>query len=141
ENPGLLADEDHGAWYRELFAPSVAVGLLKPSDLAGYRNGQVPLFYQPEFLDSNVRKKAYVIRTLSHPCPSGISRFIGIPNSNVLSRVHDKCRDFLGILGVPGGTEQERRNFRHCSKLRESRSQVSYLFIRNLGDSPGKLVH
>jgi len=41
ENPGLVADEDHGTWYRELFAPSVAVGLLKPSDLAGYRNGQV----------------------------------------------------------------------------------------------------
>jgi len=41
ENPGLVADEDHGAWYRELFAPSVAVGLLKPADLAGYRNGQV----------------------------------------------------------------------------------------------------
>ncbi len=32
---------DHGDWYRELFAPSVAVGLLKPSDLAGYRNAQV----------------------------------------------------------------------------------------------------
>jgi hypothetical protein len=41
ENPGLVADEDHGTWYRELFAPSVTVGLLKPSDLAGYRNGQV----------------------------------------------------------------------------------------------------
>jgi len=41
ENPGLVADEDHGAWYRELFAPSVTVGLLKPSDLAGYRNSQV----------------------------------------------------------------------------------------------------
>jgi hypothetical protein len=41
ENPGMVADEDHGTWYRELFAPSVAVGLLKPSDLAGYRNGQV----------------------------------------------------------------------------------------------------
>ncbi|MGA1983748.1 MAG: Fic family protein [Acidobacteriaceae bacterium] len=41
ENPGLVADEDHGAWYRELFAPSVTAGLLKPADLAGYRNGQV----------------------------------------------------------------------------------------------------
>ena len=41
ENAGLVAEEDHGAWYRELFAPSVAVGLLKPADLAGYRNGQV----------------------------------------------------------------------------------------------------
>lgn len=41
ENAGEVADRDHGAWYRELFAPSVAVGLLKPADLAGYRNAQV----------------------------------------------------------------------------------------------------
>jgi Fic/DOC family len=41
KNPSEVVDEDHGTWYRELFAPSVAVGLLKPSDLAGYRNGQV----------------------------------------------------------------------------------------------------
>ncbi len=41
ENPGLVADEDHGTWYREMFAPSVTGGLLKASDLAGYRNGQV----------------------------------------------------------------------------------------------------
>ncbi|MDN5215504.1 Fic family protein [Fulvivirgaceae bacterium BMA12] len=41
ENPGKVADEDHGAWYRQLFAPSVTVGLLRPSDLAGYRNNQV----------------------------------------------------------------------------------------------------
>ena len=27
--------------YQELFAPSVTAGLLKPSDLAGYRNAQV----------------------------------------------------------------------------------------------------
>lgn len=36
-----MADEDHGTWYRELFGPSVAAGLLKASDLAGYRNHQV----------------------------------------------------------------------------------------------------
>ncbi len=41
ENPGLVADEDHGTWYREMFAPSVTAGLLKAADLAGYRNGQV----------------------------------------------------------------------------------------------------
>lgn len=41
ENPGVVADEDHGTWYREMFSPSVAAGLLKPADLAGYRNGQV----------------------------------------------------------------------------------------------------
>ena len=41
ENAGNVADDDHGDWYRELFAPSVTSGILKPSDLAGYRNDQV----------------------------------------------------------------------------------------------------
>ena len=41
ENPGTVADDDHGNWYRELFAPSVTAGLVRPADLAGYRNGQV----------------------------------------------------------------------------------------------------
>lgn len=38
ENPGEVADNDHRIWYREMFAPGVAAGLHKPSDLAGYRN-------------------------------------------------------------------------------------------------------
>lgn len=41
ENPGTVAGGDHRAWYREMFAPSVTAGMLKASDLAGYRNGQV----------------------------------------------------------------------------------------------------
>ena len=41
ENPGDVADHDHGDWYRELFAPSVTAGILEPADLAGYRNDQV----------------------------------------------------------------------------------------------------
>lgn len=41
ENPGDVADEDHGAWYREMFAPSIAAGLLEPSELAGWRSDQV----------------------------------------------------------------------------------------------------
>ena len=41
ENPGTVADENHGTWYREMFAPSVTAGLLKPAELAGYRSGQV----------------------------------------------------------------------------------------------------
>jgi len=42
KNPGTVADENHGDWYREMFAPSVAAGLIGPADLAGYRN--VPVF-------------------------------------------------------------------------------------------------
>lgn len=41
ENAGKVVDDDHGDWYRELFAPSVTTGILKASDLAGYRNDQV----------------------------------------------------------------------------------------------------
>jgi len=41
ENAGEVVDLDHGTWYREMFAPSVAAGILKASDLAGYRNDQV----------------------------------------------------------------------------------------------------
>ncbi len=41
QNAGKVADAEHGDWYRELFGPSVTVGLLKPSDLAGYRTNEV----------------------------------------------------------------------------------------------------
>lgn len=41
KNPGEVANDDLGTWYRELFAPSVTVGIIKPADLAGYRNDQV----------------------------------------------------------------------------------------------------
>lgn len=40
-NPGDVVEEDHSAWYSELFGPSVAAGIIKPADLAGYRNGSV----------------------------------------------------------------------------------------------------
>ncbi len=40
-NPGLQVEKDHSKWYRELFDPSVAAGILKASDLAGYRSHQV----------------------------------------------------------------------------------------------------
>src|SRR5262252_9314344 len=41
ESAGAVAEEDHREWYREMFAPSVTAGILNPSNLAGYRNGQV----------------------------------------------------------------------------------------------------
>ena len=36
-----VAEADHRTWYRELFAPSVAAGLVRTADLAGYRNAPV----------------------------------------------------------------------------------------------------
>jgi fido (protein-threonine AMPylation protein) len=41
ENAGAVANRNHSTWYRELFGPSVTAGILKASDLAGYRNGPV----------------------------------------------------------------------------------------------------
>jgi hypothetical protein len=41
DNPGTVADDDHRTWYLEMFAPGVTAGLLRPADLAGYRNGPV----------------------------------------------------------------------------------------------------
>ncbi|MFV8325868.1 Fic family protein [Flavobacterium sp. ZS1P14] len=38
KNAGSQVDADHAKWYRELFDPSVTAGILKPADLAGYRN-------------------------------------------------------------------------------------------------------
>lgn len=37
ENPGKVAWNDHGDWFRELFGPSVVAGILKPAELAGFR--------------------------------------------------------------------------------------------------------
>lgn len=41
DNAGEVVRADHNEWYRALFGPSVTAGLMKASDLAGYRNAQV----------------------------------------------------------------------------------------------------
>jgi len=43
ENAGALVRTAHKDWYRELFQPCVTAGLLRPGDLAGYRNSAVYL--------------------------------------------------------------------------------------------------
>jgi fido (protein-threonine AMPylation protein) len=42
-NPGELVQQAHKEWYRELFQPCVAAGLVRPEALAGYRNEAVYL--------------------------------------------------------------------------------------------------
>lgn len=42
-NPGALARTAHKGWYRELFQPCVAAGLIPAGALAGYRNDAVYL--------------------------------------------------------------------------------------------------
>ena len=41
ENAGDVVDVAHGDWYRQLFGPSVAAGIVDAVDLAGYRSGPV----------------------------------------------------------------------------------------------------
>jgi hypothetical protein len=41
ENPGGVARDDHRVWYRQLFQPFVAAGVLDPAALAGYRDAPV----------------------------------------------------------------------------------------------------
>jgi Fic/DOC family protein len=41
--PGAQVRADHQEWYRQMFQPSVAVGLLRPAALAGYRSQPVYL--------------------------------------------------------------------------------------------------
>jgi Fic family protein len=42
-NAGGLVRNSHREWYRELFQPGVAAGLIRPAALAGYRNDAVYL--------------------------------------------------------------------------------------------------
>jgi fido (protein-threonine AMPylation protein) len=42
-NPGEVVRTAHREWYRELFQPLAATGLIEPTVLAGYRNGPVYL--------------------------------------------------------------------------------------------------
>lgn len=41
ENPGAVFRQALPRWYQALFSPSVQAGILKASDLAGYRNDQI----------------------------------------------------------------------------------------------------
>jgi hypothetical protein len=101
ENAGEVTDLAHSIWYREMFEPSVTVGLLKPSDLAGYRNNQVYIRHSmhvppnveavrdlmPAFFDLLKEEKEASVRVVLghfvfvyiHPYPDGngrIGRFL-----------------------------------------------------------------
>ena len=41
EHAGQVVQRDHHVWYGELFAPSVALGILKKHELAGYRRSPI----------------------------------------------------------------------------------------------------
>lgn len=41
KNSGEVVEKTHGDWYFEMWSPFIEANVLKPSDLAGYRTGQV----------------------------------------------------------------------------------------------------
>lgn len=41
QNAGIIVKKDLQSWYQAMWRPSVIAGILKPSDLAGWRNGEV----------------------------------------------------------------------------------------------------
>lgn len=41
QNPGSVVEADLSRWYRQMWMPFVAAGILSPSDLIGYRSSQV----------------------------------------------------------------------------------------------------
>ncbi|MBD5233133.1 MAG: cell filamentation protein Fic [Bacteroidales bacterium] len=41
KNSGEVVEEEHGSWYRQMWMPFVTVGILRPTDLIGYRRSQV----------------------------------------------------------------------------------------------------
>ena len=40
-NAGAVVEKDHRRWYQEMFTPSVMAGIIKVSDIVGYRSNQV----------------------------------------------------------------------------------------------------
>ena len=134
ENPGEVADADHGTWYRELFSPSVTVGLLKPADLAGYRNGQgyirksmhVPLNREalrdamPAFFD--------LLREELHPAVRVVLRhfiFVYIhpymDGSGRVGRFLMKHDDGVGRIPVDGHSGNQPQHLREHSRKSECR--------------------
>lgn len=96
QNAGDVVEAEHGSWYRELFAPSVAAGIIRPADLAGYRNGSVFIRHSkhvppgqesvrrqmPAFFDELRRETEPAVRVVLghfifvhiHPYPDGNGR-------------------------------------------------------------------
>ena len=73
ENPGSVSEEDHGTWYREMFAPGVAAGLIQPFDLAGYRNAPV-----------------YIRRSMHVPPSSCARNWRGEPSQGYHAEMHER---------------------------------------------------
>lgn len=108
--PGVVAKKDHQQWYLQMWSPFVGVGLLKASDLIGYRNNQVYIrgsLHTPLSPD-NVRITMPVLFKLLANEPSAIVRavlghfFFGYihPYMDGNGRM---CRFLMNVMLASGG--------------------------------------
>ena len=141
ENPGGVADGDHGTWYREMFTPSVTAGLVRARDLAGYRSGPVYIRrskhvpphreavreLMPAFFDLLTNEDDSAVRVvLGHFVFVYIHPYIDGRRSNppVLNRILCPSPSFLLSSSRPASKAKTLREFQAasvCDQFRSSR--------------------
>ena len=113
DNPGTVADDGHRAWYREMFPPSVTVGLLRPSDVAGYRNGHVFIRQSMHVpLNRDAMPALFgLLREEEHPAVRVVlGHFVFVyihpymDGNGRMGTLHNECHDGGGRLPVDGHT-------------------------------------
>ena len=93
-DPGEIAERDLTAWYRALFAPSVAAGILNSAQLAGYRNG--PVYIRGS---RHVPMSVEAVRDCM-PAFSNCSRRKPIPWSVSFWATSSSCTSILSLMGT-----------------------------------------
>ena len=111
-NPGSLVRAAHAGWYRELFQPCVAAGLIEAGALAGYRNS--PVYLRTSLFDLLEKETEPSVRAVLghwvfgyiHPYPDGNGRMARFLMNAMLAsggypwtviRVRDR-KSYLGAL-------------------------------------------
>ncbi len=108
--PAETLRADHGQWYRALFQPSVAAGIIAPSDLAGYRNGPVYIKgsrHVPPRHDSVAHGMETVWRSVAAESEAGVSAVLSHWLVGYIHPYNDgngrMARFVMNVLLVSGG--------------------------------------
>lgn len=110
ENPGVVAAEDHGDWYRELFSPSVQAGIVGAAELAGYRNGPVYIRFSrhvpPSHLAVREMMPAFfdLLRNEDHPAVRVVLGHFAFVNIHPYMDGNGRIGRFLmNVMAAAGG--------------------------------------